>query len=116
MTLGTLCSNEINTFPPLLDIVISRTSLTTGVWLLNSISENVRSLKKATYFSNAPVSMLKTAVGGVNKTVHGHAHHLPIIRFSTLVVRLGCNPLGAASSGPTPSKRWPSGVTATLCN
>jgi hypothetical protein len=42
MTLGTLRSKEISTFPPLLDIVMSRTSFTTGVWLLNSVSKKIR--------------------------------------------------------------------------
>jgi hypothetical protein len=71
---------------------------------------------KVTYFSNVLVSMLKTIVYEVQERASVCVQRLPIMRFSTLVVRLGCNPLGAARSGPTPSNRWPSGVTATLCN
>jgi hypothetical protein len=73
-------------------------------------------MKKVIYLSNALVSMLKTMLYKVSQMTYGNVQRLPIMRFSTLVVRLGCNPLGAARSGPTPSNRWPSGVTATLCN
>lgn len=103
-------------FPPLLEIMMSRTSFTTGVWLLNSISKKIRNDKEG----NLPFR--RSSLHVENYVIQSQPDGLwkcttlTYYAFSTLVVRLGCNPLGAARSRPTPSNHWPSGVTATLCN
>jgi hypothetical protein len=91
-----------------------RSRRVSGFWIPSV--KRFEMIRKVTYLSDALVSMLKTMLYKVSQMAYGNAQHLPIMPFSTLVVRLGCNPLGAARSRPTPSNHWPSGVTATLCN